>query len=411
MEEKRNNSKGQFAAGLFAGMAIVIALSIVVVNVAGFLGRTFNTGGVIGTGSKKSAADQARILSKIRSIEALIDKYYIEDIDSDMEAEGIYYGIVDSLGDEYSTYYTASEMQRTLEDNAGKYGGIGCYIAYDTEKEYSYVAGIIPGYSAEQAGLMSGDIFYKVDGESVMGESSETVSNLVRGQEGTTVNITIIRDGEEKDFTLIRRQVEIKSVSGNIADEKAKIGYIQISSFDIATEEQFYDAMDELEGSGIEGLIIDLRDNPGGDVDVATAMASRILPKGLIMYTEDKNGKRDEYNADGKNVFEKPLVIITNGNSASASEIFAGAVKTRGRGIIVGEKTYGKGVVQVVVPMTDGSAVKLTTAKYYLPDGTCIHGEGIEPDVEIELDLDEYLETGKDNQKEKAIEVLKEQMK
>jgi len=406
MEEKKKNNKGLFVAGVFTGMAMIIAISIFVVNITGFVGDIFGRGS--GTKEAGSVADKSELNSKIKSIERLIGKYYIEDIDPAAEEEGIYKGIVGSLGDVYSTYYTAKEMERTMEDNTGRYGGIGCYIGYNVNSKYSYVAGIIPGYSAEQAGLKDGDVFYKVDGEPVYEKNSEEVSNLVRGPEGTTVKITVLREGEEKEFTLIRRIVEVASVSSDIIDEKNNIGYIQIASFDIATKDQFHSAMDELEEKNISGLIIDLRDNGGGDVDVATNMVSRLLPKGLIIYTEDKNGRRDEYNSDGKNEFTKPIVVLVNGNTASASEIFAGALKDRKKAVIVGEKTYGKGVVQVVVPMTDGSAVKLTTAKYYLPNGECIHGEGIEPDEKVELDIDAYREKGKDNQKDKALELIRE---
>ncbi len=405
MEEKRNNNKGQFAAGVFVGMAIIIAICIFTVNVTGMLG------GVINLPSKEgSSADDSKVRNKIKSIEGLVDKYYVEDIDKEAEAEGIYKGIIDSLEDPYSTYYTSEEMKRIYEDNAGEYGGIGCYIAYDIDAGYCYVAGIIPGYAAENAGMQEGDIFYEVDGESVIDKMSDEVAAKVRGPEGTTVKVVMVRDGKEMEHTLIRSLVEVSSVSYNMIDKKKKIGYIQVSAFDLATKNQFFDAMDDLEKQEVSSLIIDLRDNPGGDVDVATAMVSRLLPKGLIIYVEDKNGKRDEYNGDGKNEFKKPLVILTNGNSASASEIFAGAVKDYKKGTIVGTKTYGKGVVQVVVPMTDGSAVKLTTAKYYLPNGECIHGEGIEPDVEVELDVDAYRESGKDAQKDKALEVIKKEL-
>ncbi len=406
MEEKRKNNKGLFAAGIFVGMAIVIAISFTAVNITSLISNYLP-----GQTGEASISDYSKVSRKIKSIEKLIDKYYVEPRDAAAEEEGIYKGIVDSLGDRYSTYYTAKEMEQTMEDNAGEYGGIGCYIAYDVDAGHSYVAGIIPGYAADKAGLLEGDIFYKVDGEDVIECNSEEVSGKVRGLAGTTVNIVMLRDGKEMEYTLIRSLVEVKSVSANIADEKEKIGYIQISSFDLATKNQFHEAMDELEADGVNALIIDLRDNPGGDVDVATDMASRLLPQGLIIYTEDKNGNRDEYVGDGKNEFKKPMVILVNGNSASAAEIFSGALKDYGKATLVGEKTYGKGVVQVVVPMADGSAVKLTTAKYYLPNGECIHGEGIEPDVKVELDVDAYRSDGKDNQKEEALKILREKIK
>ncbi|MBO4374998.1 MAG: S41 family peptidase [Lachnospiraceae bacterium] len=405
MEEQKKNNKGLFAAGIFVGMAIIIAVSFVAGNITGLISGLFP-----GDSGTASVSEDPAVRRKIKSVEKLIDKYYVEERDPSLEEEGIYKGIIDSLNDRYSTYYTAEEMEKTLEDNAGEYGGIGCYISYDMEQEHSYVAGIIPGYAADKAGMQEGDIFFKVDGENVIECDSEEVSGKVRGPSGTTVEIVVLREGEEVKFTLIRSLVEIKSVSINMADEKEKIGYMQISSFDLATQGQFHEAMDELEDQGVNGLIIDLRDNPGGDVDVATDMVSRLLPKGLIIYTEDKNGKREEYKGDGKNEFKKPMVLLVNGNSASAAEIFSGALRDHGKATLVGEKTYGKGVVQVVVPMTDGSAVKLTTAKYYLPNGECIHGEGIEPDVKVELDVDAYRENGTDNQKEEAIKILKEKI-
>lgn len=406
MEEKRKNNKGLFAAGIFVGMAIIIILSFTVVNITSLI-----SGFLPGRTGEPSVSDGSRMARKIKSIENLIDKYYVEPRNTTAEEEGIYKGIIDSLGDMYSAYYTAEEMEMTMEDNAGEYGGIGCYISYDVDAGHSYVAGIIPGYAADKAGLRDGDIFYKVDGEVVIECTSDEVSGKVRGPAGTTVNIVMLRDKEELEFTLIRSLVEVKSVSANIVDEKEKIGYMQISSFDLATKNQFHDALDELEAEGVNGLILDLRDNPGGDVDVATDMAARLLPKGLIIYTEDKNGKRDEYTGDGKREFKKPMVILVNGNSASAAEIFSGALKDYGKATLVGEKTYGKGVVQVVVPMADGSAVKLTTAKYYLPNGECIHGEGIEPDIKVELDTEAYLADGTDNQKEEALRILRNKIK
>ncbi|MCR5651554.1 MAG: S41 family peptidase [Lachnospiraceae bacterium] len=405
-ENKKKNNKGLFAAGIFVGMAIIIAISGIAVNITGMISELMP-----GEKDTASVSDDPAVRRKIKSVEKLIDKYYVEEIDRAAEEEGIYKGIIDSLDDKYSTYYTAEEMEKTLEDSAGEYGGIGCYIAYDTVAEHCYVAGIIPGYSADNAGLLEGDIFYKVDDEIVLDCTSEEVSNRVRGPEGTTVDLVMVRDGKEMEYTLVRALVEIQSVSINMADEKNKIGYMQIASFDLATRDQFHYAMDELEAEDVNALIIDLRDNPGGDVDVATNMAERLLPEGLIIYTEDKNGKRDEYKGDGKNEFKKPIVLLVNGNSASAAEIFAGALKDYDKATLVGEKTYGKGVVQVVVPMTDGSAVKLTTAKYYLPKGECIHGKGIEPDVKVELDVDAYRADGTDNQKEEALKILREKLK
>lgn len=238
-------------------------------------------------------------------------------------------------------------------------------------------------------------------------ELSEIVS-LVKGEEGTKVHLTIYREGESDylEMDVERRKIEAPTVKYEMLENN--IGYIQITEFDDVTTDQFTEALAVIKGSDAEGLVLDLRGNPGGSLDVVVDIARQILPKGLIVYTEDKYGKRDEYTCDGKHELDMPLVVLVNGNSASASEILAGAIQDYNKGTLVGTTTFGKGIVQRVLPLTDGTALKLTISSYYTPKGNNIHGVGIEPDVVCELDGDAYYDKNVDNQLEKAVEILSE---
>ena len=262
-----------------------------------------------------------------------------------------------------------------------------------------------------EAGLRPGDILYKVGDAEVTGMDLTMVVSQIKGEENTKVLISVAREGEEDylEFQVERRTIEIQTVGSAMLEDQ--IGYISITSFDDVTTDQFMKALDELETQGIKGLIVDLRGNGGGLVSSVCAILDRLLPEGLIVYTEDKYGNREEETSDAEHYFDKPLAVLVNGNSASASEIFAGAIKDYGIGTLVGTKTYGKGIVQKIYPLHDGTAVKLTVSKYYTPKGNNIHEIGIEPDVEI--DLEEALKKevvvplGEDNQVQKALEVLR----
>ncbi|MCR5487869.1 MAG: S41 family peptidase [Lachnospiraceae bacterium] len=399
-----DRSGKKFLIGMLAGFVIAL-MAFCLVFQAFALVKAFG-----GKGGSASSGTRADVEKKLTEIERLIDKYYIHDLDKGAEAEGIYAGAVESLGDVYSEYYTADEMKKLMESTEGQFGGIGCYIAYNEEEDYCYIASVIPGFSADRAGIREGDVFYMIDGENVLDWSSEEISKSVRGEEGTTVEVVMLRDGDEMSFTLVREMVSVPTVSQNMLDEAKGVGYIQISEFDTVTKSQFREALEELKDQGMRALCIDLRSNPGGDVDVAMDVASHILPKGVFTYTVDKNGKKEEYKCDGRDELMMPVAVLVNGNTASAAEMLSGAIRDHHKGTLIGTTTYGKGVVQVVVPMKDGSAVKLTTAEYYLPGGECIHGKGIDPDVELELDREAYREDGTDNQKEKALELLLQQL-
>lgn len=346
---------------------------------------------------------------KLAAIEDVIEEYYYQDADIDVDAmtEGMYAGLVNSLGDPYSVYYTEEEWNDLMQETEGVYYGIGAYLMIDPNTGLGKISGVIENTPAQEAGLRADDLLYLVDGVSTMGMELSEIVSMVKGEEGTTVHLTIYREGESDylEIDVERRKIESPTVSYEMLEDN--IGYIQITEFDEVTTDQFIEAMAVIKGSNARGLILDLRGNPGGSLNVVVDIAREILPKGLIVYTEDKYGQRDEYTCDGRKELDMPLVVLVNGNSASASEILAGAIKDYKKGTLVGTTTFGKGIVQRVLPLTDGTALKLTISAYYTPNGNNIHGVGIEPDVVCEFDGDAYYEDGVDNQLDAAVQEIK----
>lgn len=346
---------------------------------------------------------------KLAAIEDVIEEYYYQDADIDVDAmtEGMYAGMVSSLGDPYSVYYTEEEWSDLMQETEGVYYGIGAYLMIDPNTGLGKISGVIENTPAQEAGLRADDLLYLVDGVSTMGMELSEIVSMVKGEEGTTVHLTIYREGESDylEIDVERRKIESPTVKYEMLE--GNIGYIQITEFDEVTTDQFTEALAVIKGSGARGLILDLRGNPGGSLSVVVDIAREILPKGLIVYTEDKYGQRDEYTCDGRKELDMPLVVLVNGNSASASEILAGAIKDYRKGTLLGTTTFGKGIVQRVLPLTDGTALKLTISAYYTPNGNNIHGVGIEPDVVCEFDADAYYEDGVDNQLEAAVEEIK----
>lgn len=349
-------------------------------------------------------------LSKIKSI---IDTYYLNEVDEEKMTEGMYKGLVSSLEDPYSVYYTKDEFAALMESSSGSYCGIGAYVSQDVKTGIITIVKPFEGGPAYEAGVLPGDIIYKVLGEEVTGKDLSEIVSKMKGEEGTTVDIEIIREGESEPIklTIERRTVEVPTISYEMLDNK--VGYIQITEFDEVTGPQFRSAIEDLDKQGMKGLVIDLRNNPGGLLDTVCDMLDRMLPEGLIVYTEDKNGTRtEEKKSTAEESFDKPLVVMINGNSASASEVFAGAIQDYGVGTILGTTSFGKGIVQSVIPLSDGSGVKVTVSKYYTPKGRNIHGIGIEPDVVVEL-KDELktkvtIDKSEDNQLQEAIKIIKE---
>ena len=403
---KNTGSGSNFILGLVVGMALALLVSgFVFVGVKVY--EAVGSKHLKKTGTADSVVNE-ETEKKLSAIEDVINEYYYQDADIDVDAmtEGMYAGMVSALGDPYSVYYTEEEWADLMRETEGIYYGIGAYLMLDENTGAAKISGVIDNTPAQEAGLRADDLIYMVDGEMTMGlELSEIVAR-VKGEEGTTVHLTIYREGESDylEIDVERRKIESPTVNYEMLEND--IGYIQITEFDDVTTDQFTEALATVKGSGAKGLILDLRGNPGGSLNVVVDIAREILPKGLIVYTEDKYGERDEYNCDGRKELEIPLVVLVNGNSASASEILAGAIKDYGKGTLVGTTTFGKGIVQRVLPLTDGTALKLTISAYYTPNGNNIHGVGIEPDVVCEFDGDAYYDDGVDNQLERAEEEM-----
>lgn len=349
-------------------------------------------------------------LTKLQTIEQMIEEtYYGDEVTVDQLQDGLYKGMVEALDDPYSEYYTKEELEEVLNSNEGVSYGIGAYISLDQELSLPVIAGVMEDSPAQAAGLLNGDIIYKVDDAYTQGMSLSKVVSLVKGLEGTTVHLTMYREGEADylEFDVERgKLIETTTVNYGMVEDTDHIAYLQITEFDEITVDQYTEAMAELKAKGMKALILDLRNNPGGDLNTVVEISRKLLPAGMIVYTEDKAGNRKEYTCDGENEFTLPLVVLINEYSASASEILAGAVQDYNKGTLIGTTTYGKGIVQRIQHMEDGTALKLTVSAYFTPNGRNIHGVGIEPDIELEMDYEQYAQDGTDNQLDKAIEVL-----
>ena len=367
----------------------------------------------------KQAADAQDVLDadsekKIKELLGQIELYYYEDIDTEKLTAGLYKGLFEGLGDPYSVYYTKEEYESMMASTSGTYYGIGAVLSQDVKTMQVTVLHVYKDSPAANAGLKDGDIIMQVgDIEATSMELTELVTHI-RGDKGTTVHMEIYREGKEDtlEFDIERNKVEVPTVEYEMLEDS--VGYIQITEFSEPTEEQFMTAVNALQEQGMKSMIVDLRDNPGGYLSAVTDILDDILPKGITVYTEDKYGQRQTYTSDEEHKMEIPMAVLINGNSASASEIFAGAIKDYEYGTLIGTKSFGKGIVQTVKQLNDGSAIKLTTAKYYTPKGNYIHKKGIEPDVELEYeysgDKDADYDKSKDNQIQKALEILKSDM-
>lgn len=406
MNENEKDDNRSFWRGLAVGLASSCAILLVVFGSVKIY-QTYRAYGRLASGSSAETESVAneKTTEKLGVLENTIKQYFWQDVDESTLEEGVYKGLLESLDDPYSVYYTHDELVQLQQQTEGIYYGIGAYISQDNEMGYVRVSKIIKNTPAEASGLQQDDYIYKVDGEDMQGKDSSYVVSKIKGEAGTKVTITVVREGttDPIDIEVERQKIESPTVEYQMLDND--MAYIQITEFDLVTTEQFEEAYKQAQADGMKGLILDLRSNPGGNLSTVCDIARMILPKGLIVYTEDKYGKREEYTCDGANQIKVPLVVLTNGYSASASEILAGAVKDYGIGTLVGTTTYGKGIVQKVINLSDGSAVKLTVSNYFTPNGNNIHKIGIDPDVEVEFDAEQY-KNGVDNQLEKAKEVL-----
>lgn len=409
MEQKNENEK--FLKGLFCGVFLVL---ICMAGCLLHLQWKMTRRAAVSTDSEKTETldmNLSQVKKKTGEIEELINAYYLDEIDGQKVEDTMYTGMVAGLEDPYSVYYSKEELESMEESISGAYSGIGATLTQDPDTGELSVVSCFDGTPAQEAGLQPGDVITGWNGKSVEGmELSELVSKIKTDPE-EQLTLEIERDGETLEVELTRREVQIPTVEYEMLDNQ--VGYIRLVEFDEVTADQFKEALEDLENQNMEKLIIDVRNNPGGVLQVVCDMLDQLLPEGLIVYTEDKNGNRKEYTSDEEHQFTKPLVVLANENSASASEIFAGAIQDYGIGTIVGTTTFGKGIVQRTFYLSDGTGVKLTVAKYYTPKGHDIHKKGITPDVEIELDEElknqSSISHEEDNQLQKAIEVLQEE--
>lgn len=407
--EQRNQRNGYWS-GLFSGLLLAV-LVIGCIYIGRQVYQIFETKKIV----EEAKTDEGELLNdytaaKIGVIEETIDEYFLEEANRSQLENGIYEGMMMALEDPYSEYYSVEELKELQMSTEGIYYGIGAYISKAATDEFCTISGVIEDTPAQEADLRAGDIIYEVDGISAQGMETTEVVALIKGEEGTEVVLTLVREGES-DYLKIpveRRKIESPTVSNEMLENG--IGYIEITEFDDVTEDQFAEALAECKGNGMKALILDLRSNPGGNLSTVCELCRMLLPKGMIVYTEDKYGKRDEYTNDGLRQLKVPAVVLVNGYSASASEIMAGAMKDHGIATIMGTTTFGKGIVQRVISLSDGSAVKLTVSKYYTPNGNDIHEKGIEPDIVVEFDADAYYEEGIDNQLEEAVSYLSKEI-
>ena len=342
-----------------------------------------------------------------------MDLYYYDEFQKEDIQKGIVSGLIEGLEDPYSVYYTKDDYKDLQIATSGTYYGIGAGLTQDKKTMEVRVSKIYKGTPAEEAGLKEDDvILYVGDVDATSMELSKLVQ-MIRGEEGTKVHLQLYRESEGKtlDFDVERKNVELPSVEGQMLE--GAIGYIQIGEFQTNTPEQFHKILTDLEQQGMKGMIVDVRSNPGGLLGAVVDVLDELLPKGVVVYTQDKYGNRQDFESDPSCV-EYPIVVLADENSASAAEIFAGAIKDFDYGTVVGTTTFGKGIVQSIFPLEDGDALKITTAKYFTPKGNYIHGVGIEPDVELEYEFTgpegASYEIKYDNQLQKAIELMKENL-
>lgn len=394
---RKKKSQG-FASGMIIGaVSAFIAVILLILSVAAVcIAKGYIHIGVNGDVYIQSDAVTdsdgigSEVEGKLNAIDSVLESFYFGDVDDETAKDNIYKAYLSSYGDKYTMYYTADEYKALKESTNGKFYGIGAVCQLSGEGGVLLVD-VYDNGTGYQAGLRSGDRVVNVDGRDITDMELSSAVALIKGDKGTSVTLEVIRGTERLTFSAVRDAVEAKTVSYTLLDNN--IGYLSISQFEEVTTKQFKAAVEDLQSQGMKGLVIDIRNNPGGLLDTVVGMLKYMLPDGLIVYTEDKQGNRKEYKGQDNDEFNLPLAVIVNGNSASASEIFAGAIQDYGKGTIIGTQTYGKGIVQTVKPLTDGSAIKFTIAKYFTPKGQDIHGKGVTPDMVVEYDTDADVDT------------------
>lgn len=401
-------------AGVFLGCVLtnVFSLAVTLLDKPAALSSSKRA---MSTVNSVELGDDADLLkgdssSKLELVTYLIKHYYYNDVDDETLIDGLYSGLIDSLDDPYSTYYTAEEYENAKQTYAGEYAGIGALLQKNMETGEVTITKVYENTPAEKVGLKEGDSILSADGNLAKDEDLETFVSHIRGGKGTDVELVLDRDGEEITVKCERDDVATPTVEHQMLNDN--IGYIAVSQFTEHTYKDFVKAYEDLEKQGMTSIVYDMRNNGGGLLESVVDILDYILPEGTVVYTMDKDGNREDKVSKASSHKDIPIVVLVNGNTASAAEIFTGAIRDFKYGKIIGTTTFGKGVVQSTIPLTDGSAIKLTTHQYYTPSGECIQGTGIDPDMELEFEFlggdDDKYSVDLDNQIQKAIEVLSE---
>lgn len=401
---KKAKKKGRKqGAWITIGIVVGIALIVLVIRVISMIANGTLLAAILGNfGGSIFDMD---VIDKTNEVYRIIETTYLDEIDKEKLQEGLIKGMVEGLEDPYSVYYNKEEFAEMMEDSSGTFEGIGAYLSQDPDTMEIKVVRPIRNSPAEAEGILSEDIIVEVDGENISGQDINLVVSKIKGPQGSKVNIGVFRKGEMLYFDITRAKVEAESVTWEMLEDN--IGYIIISEFADATGQQFTEGYDRLLSEGMTSLIIDLRSNGGGYVDTSVEVADRLVKEGVIVSVVDRHGLSYTYEDAGDDKYtEIPIVVLVDGNTASASEILTGCLKDYGLATIIGTQTFGKGITQDVIPLEDGTGVKITSANYYSPDGINIHGVGIEPDIVVEWDYEKYVEDGTDNQLEAAIDYL-----
>ena len=403
----------RFIFGILTGVACMLLVLVGAFQILKMSGQIFVIGGTGVTEIDNSPLLDDKTVEKLNEIYEWMKIYYYEDYELSDIQQSLFDGVIGGLEDPYSVYYTPEEYQDLMVSTSGTYYGIGAGLQQDPDTMQVTITKVYRGTPSEEAGLKNGDIIISVEGIEATSMEVSALVQQIRGEEGTKVHMVIYREstGETLEFEVERRNVELPSIEGELLE--GGIGYIQVLEFQSKTDEQFQEMVEKLTKEGMKGLIIDVRANPGGLLSSVVNMLDYVLPEGLLTYVEDAYGNKSEYRS-GASCIALPIVVLTDENSASASEIFAGAIKDYNYGTLVGKTTFGKGIVQNIIPLSDGDAIKLTTAKYFTPLGNYIHGTGVEPHVVVDYEYtgpeDEDYDKQYDSQFVKALEILKEKM-
>lgn len=397
--EKSDSAKRLYLSGILSGIFICLIV-LLLLQFFGVIPKWWSTGFV------KDVTERARV------VESYIDKYYWkDDVSKQKMSENAAKGMVSTLDDKYSAYFSEEEYQDTMHHVNGDYCGIGATLKLDSQTNRKYIESVEEGKPADRAGLQAGDEVVKVNGTDISPKTLSEVVSMIKGEEGkkSTLVIGRMENGVavQKEVTVACEKIVKQSIESRMLE--SGIGYIRITEFDKETVEQYKSALDSLEDQGQQGLVLDVRDNGGGSLDACVAMLNRMLPEGTLITEKTKHGTNRKYLSNGKEHFDKPIVILINGNSASASEVFSGTMRDRGAATLIGVKSFGKGIVQTIFPLDDscGGGIKLTTGEYLLPNGESIHKIGLEPDVEVVYTgTSKELGADDDNQLAKAVEVV-----